>query len=819
MSTYDDDLRLALDALDTRQVPAALTGWEERALTALRTTAVRRPITRFRLLVAACIVLAALVFFVASGVAARMGVPNPIDFVLGHGHGPAPHRAVSPSPSPMPARQLVVAAVIGPAGNGVGVVDSKGDVRQLVAPRGGAIRALAWSPDGLHLAYLQVAATQGGGAGASAGGAGSVGAGGGGAEGTGGHTALWCYDVQRAVAIRIGLRRAASVEGFTWLGPHTLVVSATSATVGAHKANGTLRQYDLTSRTWRPLRDAAGHVLLGVSPSWSEHRKLLVYVSYGPTHLDATSRAKTDERLLAFHTESVKVSVLATGSSWYDGDAFDHPLVSPGGALVYSLQTGGDPSFVCAVRRTNGTKVLAMGDIVWPAPASWSSDGRLAFGGISASDWKHDTIQVWRPGKAAAAILAPTRRPIGSLAWSPKASQIAYSVTRASGDNGSLWVVDADGSNNHLLLAHGSWPAWAIAPVDLSRLPVISQGASPQPGRTGKAHPTHSSPKASPAAQAPSPLPSSWTGGGGGVPSGWKRQASGTTADLRGVQFDGANDGWAVGANGTIVATTDGGTSWQPRASGYGGWLDDVAFTGSGNGWAVSAQGAILATTDGGASWATQVAGGPGPLSAVAAVDATHAWAAGGTAVAQGRVLATTDGSTWHDQDVGDCERLLDIAFSDEDHGWAAGFAGTIIATTDGGATWRSQVPGDVSVDNATFTSVDFVDDSHGWIAGFYGGSSMRDVVLRTSDGGAHWTRCSLGQSGTQLQSVTFVDDEHGWATAQYRSQPVVLTTTDGGTTWRALARGRQRLVATCPGGGRVWAVGDGGMIVALAGS
>lgn len=64
--------------------------------------------------------------------------------------------------------------------------------------------------------------------------------------------------------------------------------------------------------------------------------------------------------------------------------------------------------------------------------------------------------------------------------------------------------------------------------------------------------------------------------------------------------------GWAVGYDGTIVHTRDGGTSWQDQASGTRASLNSITFTADGQrGWAVG-YGTILHTADGGKSWQEQ---------------------------------------------------------------------------------------------------------------------------------------------------------------------------------------------------------------------
>ncbi len=62
--------------------------------------------------------------------------------------------------------------------------------------------------------------------------------------------------------------------------------------------------------------------------------------------------------------------------------------------------------------------------------------------------------------------------------------------------------------------------------------------------------------------------------------------------------------GWAVGGEGVIIATTDGGRTWRPQGSGVGDDLYDVKFFDEAEGWAVGRGGALLHTTDGGRTWA-----------------------------------------------------------------------------------------------------------------------------------------------------------------------------------------------------------------------
>ena len=113
-------------------------------------------------------------------------------------------------------------------------------------------------------------------------------------------------------------------------------------------------------------------------------------------------------------------------------------------------------------------------------------------------------------------------------------------------------------------------------------------------------------------------------------------QAQASSLRLNAVSFADARRGWAVGANGAVLATTDGGRTWAAQESGTDSDLFDVQFFDAREGWAVGEGGAAIHTTDGGQTWQTEQTG------------TTH-------------VL----------------ERLF---FEGRARGWAVGFGGTIIA-------------------------------------------------------------------------------------------------------------------------------------------
>jgi len=198
------------------------------------------------------------------------------------------------------------------------------------------------------------------------------------------------------------------------------------------------------------------------------------------------------------------------------------------------------------------------------------------------------------------------------------------------------------------------------------------------------------------------------------------------TDNLYGAKFVDVDNGWAVGAFGTIVRTRDGGNTWRPQVSHTVEHLYSVDFADAQHGWAVGRVGTVLHTNDGGDTWEAQKTRNDQHLFKVSAVDANHAWAIGDW----GTILSTVDGGAtwqWHllERDV----ILNGAAWPDEQHGWIVGEAGLILHTSDAGATWQDQVSG---VEKTLF-GVCFSDTQHGWASGLDG------LILRTVDGGQHW--------------------------------------------------------------------------------
>jgi Tol biopolymer transport system component len=360
----------------------------------------------------------------------------------------SPFPTASGGSHPLVPKQLAIAVASGSAANGVSVIGSAGQVKQLVAPHlgpiGGPIEALAWSPDAWRLAYAQAPSTT---------------------DYLGG-PGVWIYDV----ATRKTRQIASKCLGFAWVGPTRLLIAVNlPGQTSGYRVNGTLYVYDVTTGTRTPVKDGAGHTVLGAHPTASADGASIAFV-----HYDKASGGKIPEQLMLYDADTLAVSQVASGKAWanVDSDIFSFPSLSPDGKYVYACQTGSDPAFRSTVYRVDGSKAYSSPPLIWPTNGAWDAkSARLAFGGVSGTAYptaEAIAINVWPVGAAkATAVLAhkTTGGGFTELSWTPLGKQIVYTLPSNSAQNGDIWIVNADGSNKHLLMHNGSYPACAMAPI------------------------------------------------------------------------------------------------------------------------------------------------------------------------------------------------------------------------------------------------------------------------------------------------------------------------------------------------------------------
>jgi photosystem II stability/assembly factor-like uncharacterized protein len=233
----------------------------------------------------------------------------------------------------------------------------------------------------------------------------------------------------------------------------------------------------------------------------------------------------------------------------------------------------------------------------------------------------------------------------------------------------------------------------------------------------------------------------------------------------------------AVGWNGTIARTDDGGITWVLQASGTSSDLSAFTMLNSDSGTAVGYPTVILRTTDGGLTWFEQLSGTDRVLTDVSFADANTGLIAGASPIGEAGILlrTTNGGTTWIEQSTGQSASWTSVQFIDPNTAVIVGNGGTILRSTNAGQSWFPQPSGTTE----DFSSVSFSSVNTGVIVG-------TGNLYRTTNGGQTWTVTNLSTPNDLL---------HVWLHASGRGIVVgengtMYRTGNSGTTWSLVSSG-----------------------------
>jgi photosystem II stability/assembly factor-like uncharacterized protein len=260
----------------------------------------------------------------------------------------------------------------------------------------------------------------------------------------------------------------------------------------------------------------------------------------------------------------------------------------------------------------------------------------------------------------------------------------------------------------------------------------------------------------------------------------WIMQNSGTQLNLNSIFFIDSNTGWAVGDEGIILTTTNGGSDWITQPGATTDNLYSVHFENSNVGWVVGENVRIMKSTDGGSSWSAQFANPPFPvdLRSVQFQNLNEGWAVGhfmySSTGYDSYIIKTTNGGTsWQNNWGFMDEKLFSVFFVNSNLGLVAG--SEIARTTDGGSNWYSVFGSFMD----EFYSVFFIDANIGWIAG-ENALQSKGLIYKSTNGGLNWSLLRSDSLKTYT-SVFFADADHGWVAGLGGN---ILYTPDGGIDW-----------------------------------
>lgn len=268
-----------------------------------------------------------------------------------------------------------------------------------------------------------------------------------------------------------------------------------------------------------------------------------------------------------------------------------------------------------------------------------------------------------------------------------------------------------------------------------------------------------------------------------------------------------ANNAWVSGGRGLILHVTNNGQDFAMLETGVQKAIYEVDFATAEDGVAVGQDGIVLKTDDGGKTWTRnpielplldwQVAQ-PHYFAVSRGADAQHIWAVGPV----GAIIRSQDGgetwenlSLWCDMSfdnfatsdpaddpestlrLNPCDVTLNgVSFPTNTDGWVAGEFGIILRTQDGGVTWqrqrdvrnlpkytRPELPEEEAIrqripplyiEDLFLIDVDFRSAQEGYVTGESG------TLLQTTDAGETWTNIPSGSFNTLL-SVTAAPDNN----------------------------------------------------------
>jgi len=282
----------------------------------------------------------------------------------------------------------------------------------------------------------------------------------------------------------------------------------------------------------------------------------------------------------------------------------------------------------------------------------------------------------------------------------------------------------------------------------------------------------------------------------------WERQPTAVRASLRSVQFLTPYIGWIAGREelpngggsvGVLLYTRDGGVKWQHVTLNALPGLNQVRFLDDGKtGFIVGDctdqyPSGVFMTTDAGRNW-QPVAGKRGTTWLAADFSDAQTGALGG---AWDRLaFFHRDAIAAVDQDTLGGRALRGLQFGGK-LGVVVGQGAFVQISTD--AERMKWGVADLKLPAEVRAGWDFhavaISGNHIWIAGRPG-----SVMLHSGNGGGTWEVLRTKQP-LPLNGLFFADDKNGWAVGEFGA---ILATSDGGKTWKLQRRGGDRAAVLC---------------------
>ena len=235
----------------------------------------------------------------------------------------------------------------------------------------------------------------------------------------------------------------------------------------------------------------------------------------------------------------------------------------------------------------------------------------------------------------------------------------------------------------------------------------------------------------------------------------------------------------AVGERGIVLLSDNHGQTWQQARTPVSVTLTNVRFVDAQHGWIVGHSGVVLSTSDGGRHWVRQLEGRAAAARTLQAARDSGA-GAGSQALADAERLVAD----------GPDKPFFDVLFLDPRRGLVVGAYGLILATEDGGASWRS-IAAEIDNPKGKHLYALQADGERVYIAGEQG------ALYASTSGFGRFEPIATPYDGSYFGMLS----SGAGKLLVFGLRGHACVTFDAGATWQDVANDRP---ATCAGGARL---------------
>jgi photosystem II stability/assembly factor-like uncharacterized protein len=246
--------------------------------------------------------------------------------------------------------------------------------------------------------------------------------------------------------------------------------------------------------------------------------------------------------------------------------------------------------------------------------------------------------------------------------------------------------------------------------------------------------------------------------------------SSAHSQDILSVKFVNNNFGYISGMNGYLSKTTDGGITWSSIGTQLPYDIWDICSLGEDIIIAACSNGKILKTTDGGLTWESKIGDLTDDFRNIFFTYDARIIACGKNS---SLFISNDLGETWEKITIPVISNLNRILFLDGigGYGFIVGSSGTLLTTTDGGASWAVKL---YSNNRTDFTAISMTDEKTGTISGSNG------IIIHTINGWITYKQNSPPSGNLNLNGIKYLDN----STAIALGSNFILRTVTNGREW-----------------------------------